>query len=427
MEVQRLNRLFTVVAMVFVLGACAEKTVKSVFPEAQNQPQGLCGDSMLPTQFLVRWEDGSITLENDQNAERFTQRFITPHLSRIQSVEFNKRIQLPTPPTDSETEVATFASTAWNWGQDSIEASAAWTQGVQGQGVKVGVTDTAIDLNHVQLSGQIAVNLSELNGRSGVDDDANGLIDDVKGWDFLHNRPHGIPAESDPQKVDSHGSHVAGIIAAEHGKGPIQGVAPRAQIVPASFLSESGEGNLYGAIMSLEYAASQGASVINASWGGPNCSQALKDTLKSLSDRDVVLVVAAGNDGQDLESYPDFPAAFEIPSQLTVAALRSSGYLAAFSNTSYRYVHLAAPGDGIYSTVPFNQVMSMSGTSMAAPFVSGAAALLRSFRPQASALQVKQALMESVDSGNYRVATRGRLNVRKALERLQVLTAPATP
>ncbi|MBX3017137.1 MAG: S8 family serine peptidase [Bdellovibrionaceae bacterium] len=400
------------VALALSLSACGQKSSNTVFPESVNRAQSCSGD-MIADQFIVQWEDGRRSLESAANAEEFKKNFVESRLPQIRHVEFNKRIKLHPAVMRASGELQTQASSMVNWGQENIEAANVWAAGYKGAGVLVGIVDTAVDVHHAQLSAQIAINTSEKNGRTGVDDDGNGLVDDVLGWDFLDEVPMGQRSV-----VDAHGTHVAGIVAADHAQGPIQGVAPESKIVPASFLSENGDGDLYGALKALDYAAARGVKVINASWGGPSCSKSLQESLKKLSDQDIVIVVAAGNSGLDLDSYPDYPAAFETPSQITVAALKPSGYLAGFSNTSFRFVHLAAPGESIYSTVPDDQFYSMNGTSMAAPFVAGAAAVLRGARPNATALQVRQALLESVDRGNYRVSTQGRLNLRKALTRL---------
>jgi subtilisin family serine protease len=140
--------------------------------------------------------------------------------------------------------------------------------------------------------------------------------------------------------------------------------------------------------------------------------------MQALSDKGILLVTAAGNDGHDLDGSPDYPAVLKLPNQLTVGALRSDGYVDYYSNSSYTFVQLVAPGTNILSTVVANKIGYMTGTSMATPFVSGAAALLWSARPQATAAQIRQALMAGVDPGNYRVETQGRLNVAKALAKL---------
>ena len=131
-------------------------------------------------------------------------------------------------------------------------------------------------------------------------------------------------------------------------------------------------------------------------------------------------MVAAGNDGVDILKSPTFPASFMTPLQITVGASQASDIMTAFSNTSWTLVHLAAPGQDIYSSIPGGYAM-MSGTSMATPFVTGAAALLMGAKPKASPAQIRQALLSSVDPGPFRVSTQGRLNVQRALDEIRRL------
>jgi subtilisin family serine protease len=302
-----------------------------------------------------------------------------------------------------------------------IHAQAVWNAGVTGEGIKVAVVDTGLDYDHVQLKNQLSKNNAEINGVAGVDDDGNGFTDDFYGWDFSTNTN-----KPDVTGVE-HGSHVAGIIAGEHSSGMMKGIAPNSTIVPASFLDESG-GTVSGAIKAIKYAASRGVRIINASWGGDQCSEELKQAIGELSVQNILFVAAAGNEGIDFdympESYWSFPAAFDYAHQITVAWSTQNDFISYYSNRSGKLVHLSAPGDYIWSTTPNNSYKSLSGTSMAAPFVSGAAALLWSDRPQASVAQIRQALLESVDADTSKaqhVVTGGRLNVEKALARLRQL------
>ncbi|PWU17081.1 MAG: alkaline serine protease, partial [Bdellovibrio sp.] len=185
-----------------------------------------------------------------------------------------------------------------------------------------------------------------------------------------------------------------------------------------------GAGDTGGAIQALNYAAARGAKIINASWGGPTCSNILQATIENLSEQGLLIVVAAGNDGNDLDTMPEYPAVDQVPGQITVAAIRSSGFMDVYSNTSFNFVHIAAPGTGILSTVIDHGTALMSGTSMATPFVSGAAALLWGLRPQATAADIKSALLKSVDTGPYRVSSQGRLNVRKAVDEIKRMYTP---
>lgn len=148
----------------------------------------------------------------------------------------------------------------------------------------------------------------------------------------------------------------------------------------------------------------------------------LRNAFVELNNRGVLVVVAAGNEGIDLDYSPDFPAAFNLPNQITVAAANVKDYMPSWSNRGFSLVHLAAPGVEILSTLTNNRVGHMDGTSMAAPFVSGAAALLWSAQPTASLAEIKNALLRSVDVTRYheyKVQTLGRLNISKALQELQ--------
>lgn len=399
----------TVLVFPLWLAACAPKTANTVFPENTSQ-SSKCQYNRIAGHYLVMWENGSVTAHEDADTDHFVEHFVKPNLDQIHYVEYDKTIKLAT--VNSESVVGG----APDWGQTMTEADGVWSQGITGQNILVGVTDQGMDYNHPQLTPRLAINAIESAGQPGKDDDGNGLIDDVYGWDFSSGGP--TPTLG-TLEVSAHGTHVAGIIAADHTKGPVKGMAPDAHVIPAAFLDSTGSGATSAAISALNYAASRGAKIINASWGGDRCSLALQSTMQAINDQGILLVVAAGNEGHDLDVFPDYPAVLNLSNQITVGALRSDGYLDSYSNHSYHFVQLAAPGTHIYSTYPRNNFGYMDGTSMAAPFVSGAAALLWSARPAATAAQIRQALLTGVDSGPYRVETQGRLNVRKALEALK--------
>jgi subtilisin family serine protease len=208
----------------------------------------------------------------------------------------------------------------------------------------------------------------------------------------------------------------------------MSGVAPQATIVQASFI-DSTHGSMFDAIQAVEYAAGRGARVINASWGGADCSQSLKDTITLVGqgDKGALFVVASGNDGFDYDrlgpaSY-QYPATLNLDNMISVAATDMWDALTSFSNRSYTFVHIGAPGAEIKSTVPklvdASTYHMLSGTSMAAPFVSGAAALLWSAKPNATVAQIRQAIISSVDRRSYKVSTQGRLNVENALNEIR--------
>lgn len=383
------KRIFGLIVLVFVAAACDQKkTSQAVFPA--NSKTGTTDVACqaarvmnIPTQFLVTWEDGRITVERGENADQFTQDFIEPRLRDIQHVEFDRWIKV-----EETVSTSSFTPDA-QWGQRMIQLDSVQAQGVKGQGVVVAIVDTPVDYTHPQLVDRM-----------------------IPGWDFVTNT-----AKAD--KPHEHATHIAGVIGAEEG-GMIKGLAPKVQIMGVSFMDSSGNGTLGDAVKALKYAGDHGAQVINNSWGGSQCSETLRSTMQALSDKGVLLMVAAGNDGVDIGSVPSYPASFTIPLQITVGASKYSDIMSAFSNTSWSLVHLFAPGEDIYSTIPGGYT-NMSGTSMATPFLTGAAALLLSAKPTAAPLQIKQALMNSVDSGPFRASTSGRLNVQRALDEIRRL------
>ena len=258
---------------------------------------------------------------------------------------------------------------------------------------------------------------------NGHDDDGDGFDDDVYGADFIEN-------DSNPDDDGGHGTHVAGIIGAQGNNAiGISGVNWDVKVMALKFLDENGEGNTADAANAIDYAVAHGARVINASWGGPAFSMALFGSIKRAGERGTLVVAAAGNDGVNADLKPDYPAAFDLPNIISVAATDRSDRLLDFSNYGSKSVDLAAPGDDVYSTVPTladpSGYASFSGTSMAAPFVTGAAALYLARFPQASTDQVKAALLQSSDrlpSLAGRTVSGGRLNIARALG----ATAPAT-
>ncbi len=424
-------RLLFFLLSVFSLAACQNnKTSETVFPEAgPKAPQSkICGQQMLQTRFLVTWNDGRITLERAQDAEEFKSQFLDKNLALIQHVEFDKILKL-----HETSPVVQAQADTQSWGQERIGAPKVWAQNIKGQSIKVAVVDSAVDYDHPQLAPRLSKNRAEIDGSTGQDDDKNGFVDDIYGWDFFKNSPKPILANRPNLTADQqnhHGTHVSGIILADSTKGPMQGIAPEAELIPANFMNDDGEGSLSAAISAINYSVQRGARVINASWGGNCYTETLKQTIENLASKNVLFVVASGNEGLDLDVDPEYPAAFKLPHQITVGATYVSDNMASWSNSSFNLVQLVAPGGEIYSTFPtvFGSYGTLSGTSMATPFVSGAAALVFSARPQATAVQVKEALLKTVDLKEYKTETRGRLNVEKAVaEIIRMLPQAATP
>jgi subtilisin family serine protease len=292
-----------------------------------------------------------------------------------------------------------------------IDAPEAWEYSKGSKDVVVAVIDSGVDYNHPDLAPNIWTNPGESGGgkeTNGADDDGNGFVDDFRGWDFGNN-------DNDPMDPHSHGTHVAGTIGAvgDNGLG-ITGVAWSANLMPVKIGDEQGGLSAASVIEGLGYAVRAGAKVVNGSFGGGNRTQAEEDAIKAAKDK-TLFVVAAGNDRQNNDREPFFPCNFKSPNLVCVAATDQKDELAIFSNYGEQNVDIAAPGMNIYSTIPGGGYGFKNGTSMAAPHVAGAAALLFSFQKDATPSKVREAivsvLFDKLDSLRGKVATSGRLGL----------------
>jgi subtilisin family serine protease len=388
-------RITSFVVISLLASACSRpKQTATVFPETSS----LCQQTAHPERYIVKKENGEILVHYAKSREDMIQNYVEPNLAEIAFVEQDQKL--------SKLDVTRIqADSLETWGTTRIQASYAWNLNIYGQNTVVAVIDSGVDISHEALAGNIYVNELEANGQPGVDDDSNGLIDDISGWNFDKN-------SADNLDEDGHGTHVAGIIAALH-ISPVKGVAPKTKIIPLDFMNEHG-GFASNGILSIRYAVEKGARVINASWGSNSCSSLLKKEIQDLEQKNVLFVAAAGNSGNNLSLYPEFPAAYINPTQITVSALTVRGFMAWFTNYG-RLSNIMAPGEKILSSVPGNKYEYLNGTSMAAPMVSGVAALLFSHNPHLTALQAKQILLQSATKGPFDVSSRGELNVPAAL------------
>ncbi len=306
------------------------------------------------------------------------------------------------------------------------------------QGTKpiVAVVDTGLDIRHAVFanSNSIWENSAEKNGVAGVDDDSNGYVDDINGWNFVANS--GVMYDD-----KNHGTHVAGIILGvgqDILKVPVR--EAKIKIMALKFLDANGSGTTANAINAIYYAVNNGAKVINNSWGGASYSRSLHDAYKFAYDNNVVLVSAAGNSGVNIDSTPMYPASYDTPSNISVGSSTSSDQRSYFSNYSSSLVHLFAPGSSITSTIPgahcnieaniyTNCFQSLSGTSMAAPFVAGLAALITREATQLSAYQIKGIVLGSADltsALNNLAAVEGRANALSAINQAKAAVATAS-
>ncbi|MBE9118074.1 S8 family serine peptidase, partial [Lusitaniella coriacea LEGE 07157] len=292
-----------------------------------------------------------------------------------------------------------------------IDAPEAWQRPIGSHSVKVAVVDTGIDYTHSDLAANMWRNPGEIAG-DGIDNDGNGFVDDVYGYDFANN-------DSNPMDDEGHGTHVAGTIGAVGNNNiGIVGVSPNASLMALKFLGANGYGSTSGAIRAVDYAVNMGADVINASFGGGGYSQAFNDAIARANDSGTVFVAAAGNNGKNTDFSPYYPSNYDLPNVISVAATDKNDNLAGFSNFGRQTVDLGAPGVSILSTLPGNRYRSFNGTSMAAPHVAGAVALALSKNPNATPAQIKAKILASVDAkpslqGN--TVSGGRLNLANFL------------
>lgn len=281
----------------------------------------------------------------------------------------------------------------------------AWTQVLSlssyNQKITVAIIDTGLDKYHDVFksradggTGAVWVNQAEANGQPGVDDDQNGYVDDINGWNFISNT-------NNFYDDDNHGTHVAGIVV---GAGqnifarPLQ--ESKILVMPLKFLGGTGSGSTSNAIRAIYYAVNNGARVINNSWGGSAYSRALHDAITWAYDNQVLVVSAAGNYASNNDSLPMYPANYDVPSNLSIASTSSYDELSGFSNYGASTVHLGSPGESIESTIPGNRTIRMSGTSMATPFVAGLAALAFREAPSLSGYQMKSLIVGTATSVN---------------------------
>lgn len=315
------------------------------------------------------------------------------------------------------------------WGMTKIDAQDAWnlTTGATGANrVVVAVIDTGVDYTHPDLAANIWTNPGEIAG-NGADDDHNGFVDDLHGYNFVSN--NGTPMDD-----NGHGTHVSGTIAAVGNNSlGVAGVNWSAAIMPLKFLDSTGSGYLSDAVRAINYATMERTQhgvnirVINASWGGGGFSSSMQTAIQAAGDAGIMFVAAAGNSATNNDASAQYPANYTSSNVISVAASDQNDNLASFSCYGATTVDLAAPGVSIYSTVPNNRYAVYSGTSMATPQVSGVAALAWAYNPNATVTDVRNAILQGVDhisSLSGKVASGGRLN---AYHTLQLLGGSATP
>lgn len=303
-----------------------------------------------------------------------------------------------------------------------IGAEEAWNITTGSKDVVVAVIDTGINYTHQDLKNNVWTNEAEAKGKPGVDDDKNGYVDDIHGYDFANN-------DGDPKDDQGHGSHCSGTIGGRGDDGVgLAGVNWNVRIMGVKFLDNQGSGTLEAAIKSIDYATKAGAKIMSNSWGGGGYSKALEESIQRADQAGALFIAAAGNESNNNDVKSSYPASYKIDNIISVAAIDNQGNTASFTNYGAKTVHLAAPGVNIYSSLNTDKGYdSWSGTSMATPHVSGVAALLAAHEPNLTALEIKERLLNTVvplASLKKKTITGGMVNAYYALTNQK---APADP
>jgi len=326
--------------------------------------------------------------------------------------------QAPVTPNDPQ------YSTMWslnNTGQLSgtpdadIDAPEAWGITTGSATVVVGVIDSGIDYNHIDLNANMFRNAADCN-TNGVDDDGNGYVDDCYGIDTVNG-------DSDPMDDEGHGTHVSGTIGAVGNNSiGVVGVNWTVRLMACKFLDSTGSGSTADAIKCVEYFAlmkDRGVNIVatNNSYGGGDFSQAEMDAIDAQRQRGILFIVAAGNSGEDSDASPQYPANYYLPNIIAVANTNRNDGLRASSNFGRHSVHLGAPGTEILSTVPGNNYTMFTGTSMSAPHVTGVAALLKAQNPARDWKAIKNLILAGGDTkpSVVNTITQKRLNAHGAM------------
>lgn len=355
----------------------------------------------------------------------------------------------PPLPTDFSTGQGNDPDIKRQWGILDIQGPEAWRIHDDSKDIIVAVIDTGIDYTHEDLKPNLWINKKEIPN-NGIDDDHNGYVDDIIGWDFSANDNKPFDLAVEPLKLitkggnPGHGTHCAGNVGARGGNGlGISGVAPHVQIMGLRFISEQGAGTTSGAIGAIRYAVDNGAKVLSNSWGSEGEdpenkeeNKALREAIAYAEAKGVIFVAAAGNGHRgvgydnDKDPAPAYPASYTHDNIISVAAIDVNDNLGSFSNWGATSVDIGAPGLNVYSTTVGNnysdKVVDMAaitvdwdGTSMACPHVAGAAALYWGAHPTKSWQEVKDAILKSatpIPALKGKVTTNGKLNVLDLLK-----------
>jgi len=291
-----------------------------------------------------------------------------------------------------------------------IDAPEAWSIATGSEQIIVAVIDTGVDYTHPDLAPNMWKNEPEFYGAPGVDDDRNGYIDDIYGYDFCND-------DADPMDDHYHGTHCAGTVGAvgNNSEG-VAGVCWNVRIMALKFLDSDGYGWTDDAVSCLEYCVLMGADLSSNSWGGGGYDQALKDAIDAAGAEGMLFVAAAGNDGANNDTYPHYPSSYDSDSVIAVMSTDKNDNRSSSSNYGLTSVDIGAPGSGILSCLLGGGYHYLSGTSMATPHVAGACALLWSANPGLTSAAVKDILLRTTDPTLAGLCvSEGRLNLYNAV------------
>jgi hypothetical protein len=314
------------------------------------------------------------------------------------------------------------------WAPPLVGAPAAWTASIGARSVIVAVLDSGIDLAHPDLAGNIWRNPREIPD-NGIDDEGNGFIDDVDGWNFISDT-------NNVQDGFGHGTHVSGIIGAVGNNGiGVTSLNWQVSLLPLKIIGDDGLGTVSAALAAMGYITMMRRDfetnivVSNNSWGTSlGASVVMRDAIVAMNDVEVGFVAAAGNAGSDNDVIPRYPSSYDVANVIAVASSTPTDQLALSSNYGAQSVDLAAPGTGIYSTIPGGGYGFLSGTSMAAPQVAGAYALIAAAKSSLTFAEIRAAILGATDTVPDlvgRTVTGGRLNINGAMQSLGLV--PVTP
>lgn len=379
---------------------------------------------VVPNEVVVVTADHHVKIIQTTRAQEMIER-LHKHRPEVRA-EMNAKRYLTVLPNDSElTKQSHFRGV--NFG---IQAEQAWNTTKGSRTVVVAVLDSGVDLHHVDLTANIWVNTKEIPNNN-MDDDANGYTDDVSGWDFVDHDAQPVPStENGPALIKNHGTHVAGIIGAVgNNRIGVSGVAWHVQLMPLRVFNTDGSSDIGSIYSAINYAITNGADVINMSYGGETPSNIEREALERAHAAGIITVAAAGNRARDdsgkLNETPSYPVCYKHI--LGVAALNKQNQRASFSNFGKKCIDVAAPGTNIYSTVFGGTYDYLTGTSMAAPQVSGTAALLLALNAKFTPSRIHQFITQGATPLEDATLGAGKLNVAASVAKASTENTAPTP